>query len=120
MPVLLCAGLGLAVHEHWDWSVRYPVLRFSFDVETMSIEALMFQTGYLTIKEREHLGGNYFYRLGYPNREVYQSLNNSLLTYLVQDGGAQVRQRLQQPIHLLGVEFSKVGRNIVGFEVEPG
>ena len=21
---------GLAVHEHWDWSVRHPVLRFSF------------------------------------------------------------------------------------------
>ncbi|MCB1639167.1 MAG: AAA family ATPase, partial [Thiothrix sp.] len=21
---------GLAVHPHWDWSVRYPVLRFSF------------------------------------------------------------------------------------------
>ncbi|SKA97392.1 Predicted AAA-ATPase, partial [Thiothrix eikelboomii] len=21
---------GLAVHPHWDWSVKYPVLRFSF------------------------------------------------------------------------------------------
>jgi len=27
---------------------------------------------------------------------------------------------LQQPIHLLGVEFSKASRNIVGFEVEQG
>lgn len=27
-------------------------------------------------------------------------------------------RHLQQPIYLLGVEFSKVNRNIVGFEVE--
>ncbi len=78
----------------------------SFDVDNMSVEALMFQTGYLTIKEREHLGGNYFYTLGYPNREVYQSLNNSLLTYLVQDGGTQVRQRLQLRKLLLANDFA--------------
>lgn len=77
----------------------------SFDVDEMAIEALMFQTGYLTIKEREHLDGNYFYTLGYPNREVYQSLNNSLLKHLVQDGGAQVRQRLQLRKLLLANDF---------------
>nr|CAA6804118.1 MAG: FIG00914433: hypothetical protein [uncultured Thiotrichaceae bacterium] len=77
----------------------------SFDVDEMSIEALMFQTGYLTIKKRELLEGNYFYTLGYPNREVYQSLNNSLLKHLVQDGGAQVRQRLQLRKLLLANDF---------------
>ena len=55
----------------------------SFDLENMPIEAVMFQTGYLTIKDSTDLGGNRFYRLGYPNKEVYQSLNNSLLQYLV-------------------------------------
>ena len=65
----------------------------------------MFQTGYLTIKKRENLEGNYFYTLGYPNREVYQSLNNSLLKYLVQDGGMQVRQRLELRRLLLANDF---------------
>jgi len=77
----------------------------SFDVDEMAIEALMFQTGYLTIKKRELLDGNYFYTLGYPNREVYQSLNNSLLKHLVQDGGAQVRQRMQLRQLLLTNDF---------------
>ncbi len=67
----------------------------SFDVNDMSVEALMFQTGYLTIKQRENIGGNYFYQLGYPNREVYQSLNTSLLQYLVQEGSNQVAQRIR-------------------------
>ena len=77
----------------------------SFDVDEMATEALMFQTGYLTIKKRELLDGNYFYTLGYPNREVYQSLNNSLLKHLVQDGGAQVRQRIQLRQLLLTNDF---------------
>ncbi len=77
----------------------------SFDIDNMPIEALMFQTGYLTIKKRENLEGNYFYTLGYPNREVYQSLNNSLLKYLVQDGGLQVRQRLELRRLLLANNF---------------
>ncbi len=57
----------------------------AFDVDDMATEALLFQTGYLTIAEKENLGGASFYRLGYPNREVRQSLNRSLLRYLVKD-----------------------------------
>ena len=67
----------------------------SFEVENITLETLMFQSGYLTIKSVEKVEGNDFYELGYPNLEVYQSLNNSLLKHLVHDGGAQVRQRLQ-------------------------
>ncbi len=62
----------------------------SFDVGDITIEALLFQTGYLTIKQEENLGGQYFYTLGYPNREVYQSLNESLLSMLVRDKSQQV------------------------------
>ncbi len=57
----------------------------TFDVDDMATEALLFQTGYLTITEKEDLGGATLYRLGYPNREVRQSLNQSLLRYLVKD-----------------------------------
>ena len=57
----------------------------TFDIDHIATEALLFQTGYLTITETENLGGKLFYRLGYPNREVRQSLNESLLDYLVRN-----------------------------------
>ncbi|EIJ36591.1 AAA-ATPase-like protein [Thiothrix nivea DSM 5205] len=67
----------------------------SFDVDDITTEALLFQTGYLTILKEENLGGQYFYTLGYPNREVYQSLNESLLSVLVKDKSKQAVQSLQ-------------------------
>ena len=51
----------------------------AFDVDDMATEALLFQTGYLTITGETDLAGSRFYQLGYPNREVRQSLNESLL-----------------------------------------
>ena len=61
----------------------------TFDVDDMATEALLFQTGYLTITDAEELGGELLYQLGYPNREVRQSLNRSLLRYLVKDPSRQ-------------------------------
>ena len=61
----------------------------TFDVDDMATEALLFQTGYLTIRNEEDIGGRPLYRLGYPNREVRQSLNESLLRYLVRDRSRQ-------------------------------
>ena len=60
-----------------------------FDVDRIGTEALLFQTGYLTITGEEQLGGQALYRLGYPNREVRQSLNRVLLRHLVQDTAQQ-------------------------------
>ena len=54
----------------------------TFDVDHIATEALLFQTGYLTIQGEEDLGGETYYQLGYPNREVRQSLNRSLLNHL--------------------------------------
>ena len=49
-------------------------------------EALLFQTGYLRIlEEREDQRGRIRYRLGYPNQEVRQSLNERLLMALLPD-----------------------------------
>ncbi|MXX37278.1 MAG: ATP-binding protein [Gemmatimonadetes bacterium] len=62
----------------------------TFDVDHIATEALLFQTGYLTITATEDLGGKRFYQLGYPNREVRQSLNESLLSYLVKDSTRQI------------------------------
>ena len=74
-----------------DRTVSTEDLLSAFDVggrtaaDHIGTEALLFQTGYLTITGEEELGGLPLYRLGYPNREVRQSLNRVLLRRLVQD-----------------------------------
>ena len=72
-----------------DGMIGSDELLSAFDVDDMATEALLFQTGYLTLIDAKDRGGRWFYRLGYPNREVRQSLNESLLRYLVQDGTRQ-------------------------------
>ena len=62
----------------------------AFDVDEIEPEALLFQTGYLTIRAEEDLDGEPLYRLGYPNREVRQSLNRVLLRALVPDTSRQL------------------------------
>ena len=57
----------------------------AFDVDHIGVEALLFQTGYLTIAGEESAGGAPVYRLGYPNHEVRQSLNGSLLRAMAPD-----------------------------------
>ena len=67
----------------------------TFDVDDIATEALLFQTGYLTITAEEDLGGKLLYRLGYPNREVRQSLNESLLRHLVKDATRQTANQVR-------------------------
>ena len=67
----------------------------AFDVDDIGTEALLFQTGYLTITDQEDLGPEVLYRLGYPNREVRQSLNRSLLRYLVKDSTHQMTNHVR-------------------------
>ena len=66
-----------------------------FDVNRIGTEALLFQTGYLTLQSEEEVGGESVYRLGYPNREVRQSLNRSLLSHLVQDAAQPAKNRIR-------------------------
>ena len=68
-----------------DRTVSTTELLSAFDVDHIGTEALLFQTGYLTITGEERLGGKALYRLGYPNRKVRQSLNEHVLCHLVQD-----------------------------------
>ena len=67
-----------------DGMLGSEALLSAFDVDAIAPEALLFQTGYLTIRGAESRGGRIRYRLGYPNREgVRESLNESLLYHLV-------------------------------------
>ena len=67
----------------------------AFDVGKIGTGALLFQTGYLTIAAEEELGGKALFRLGYPNREVRQSLNEHLLRHLVQDAERQTANSMR-------------------------
>ena len=53
-----------------------------FDVGDIGIDALLFQTGYLTIAAEERRGRRTLYTLDYPNIEGRQSLNDGLLGYI--------------------------------------
>ena len=77
-----------------------------FDVDDIATEALLFQTGYLTIARAEPRGGEMFYRLGYPNREVRQSLNRSLLNHLTGSPPQQSEHRARLHDLLLANDFA--------------
>ena len=75
----------------------------TFDVDRIAPEALLFQTGYLTIGGRERGDhGIENFRLVYPNREVRQSLNLSLLDHITGDPSRREEQSrdLQQLLRM--------------------
>lgn len=57
----------------------------TFDVGNIPTEALLFQTGYLTIDSARYLPGRLELTLRYPNKEVLASLNDCLLQALSHD-----------------------------------
>jgi len=64
----------------------------TFDVDHIASEALLFQTGYLTIVSTRNLPGMTQVTLGYPNLEVKASLNGVLLQALTNDPARYGRQ----------------------------
>jgi len=50
----------------------------SFDIGQIELEILLFQTGYLTIKEEKTIFNHRFYTLTYPNLEVRSALNSAI------------------------------------------
>ena len=76
----------------------------TFDVGNIAPEALLFQTGYLTVKEvSEPIPGQWVYTLGYPNREVEASLNAALL------GAYGAQERTSYAARLRLIELLKKG-----------
>ncbi len=56
----------------------------SFEIDDLSLETILFQTGYITIKSRSEINSECVYTLSYPNLEVKTSLNRYILKYLSQ------------------------------------
>ena len=59
-------------------------LLFAFDVDRIAVEALLFQTGYLTIAGTEEWDDETYYKLAYPNLEVRKSLHGALLERMME------------------------------------
>ena len=73
-----------------DGMAATSALLSAFDVDRMSTEALLFQTGYLTVRNVEERHGRTRYRLGYPNHEVRQNLNEQLLDALLPEASRRL------------------------------
>ncbi|QVL48457.1 MAG: AAA family ATPase [Thiocapsa sp.] len=87
----------------------------AFEVDHIATEALLFQSGYLTIEREEEISGTYFYQLRYPNREVYQSLNGALLTAWTPPDQTEVQHRKSLHRLLLANDFTGLERLFTAF-----
>lgn len=68
----------------------------AFDLDRMDVISLLFQTGYLTIKEKSDSGYGPVCRLDYPNREVEDSFLKNLLTQFLGQERSDISPILSQ------------------------
>jgi len=87
----------------------------SFDVDTLTVEALLFQTGYLTITGFEQTGAFRRYRLSYPNLEVRAGLTNAILNGLVQGHLTKTRNQSHVLDALSNNDFSALRKTMQAF-----
>ena len=73
--------------------VADDALLSAIDVDSIPVETLLFQTGYLTIVGEEQDEDTRFYQLDYPNQEVKRSLNALLLRAMAPDVAVAAESR---------------------------
>ncbi len=66
----------------------------SYTLDNLDLTSLLFQTGYLTIKEKNPLRGTFL--LDYPNREVEQSMSNHLIGALMRKSSNEIAAPIEQ------------------------
>ncbi len=82
----------------------------SFDLDYIEPENLLFQVGYLTIKETIEEEGLILYKLSYPNKEVKISLNRVLFSYFTQLSSERPRLSLKMIEAVRERDFEKMKR----------
>ena len=80
----------------------------SFDIEDIEIETVMFQAGYLTIKEVQEIFGSKTFTLTFPNFEVRRSFNDFLLDYLATSKSNKEKYKLNLIQVLLKAKLDKL------------
>jgi len=84
------------------------IMMSSFDVDEIDLETLLFQTGYLTIKDHKTILDSTVFRLGYPNAEVKTSFTACLLNYLTHSRKDSERNKYALYQALLTPDFEKI------------
>ena len=70
----------------------------SFDIEDIRIESLLFQAGYLTIREVIQKRNKVEYVLKVPNMEVQVSLNELIIRYMTGDVNSEVEDNIWESL----------------------
>jgi hypothetical protein len=78
----------------------------TFDVDTMPVEALLWQTGYLTLAGERRVGARTEFALAYPNLEVRSALNDALHKSLVGDPSKAEQGQVRLHDLLVARDFS--------------
>jgi hypothetical protein len=91
------------------------LLLSTFDVDNIPTESLLFQTGYLTIGEKQAFPSKTLYRLKYPNLEVYQSLMDGLLRDWTPTAQAATQAQVRLYNLLEKHDLAGMGRLMAGF-----
>ncbi len=88
----------------------------AFDIDHIATEALLFQTGYLTVAEvlRDALGRT-SYRLAYPNREVRIGLNRALLDSLTAGLSGRLAHCQDVARHIRSADFAAMEVSLCAF-----
>jgi len=79
----------------------------SFEVEKLRLEVLLFQSGYLTIKEQIQKRNRVEYTLKVPNMEVQTSLNMLFIDYLTNHINYVTQDNLYDALEEENLEFFK-------------
>ena len=98
------------------------------EVNKDNFMSLLYQTGYLTIKKRDEVGGRYLYTLGFPNKEVEEGLTGMLLPlYLgnsvTKDGVVRIlslfyKKRVDEALEAFKRIYSSIPYNEIVFNKE--
>lgn len=88
----------------------------SFDVDNLTLETLLLQSGYLTITEVvDKPFGGADYRINYPNHEVRQSLNSALMHYLSPDKSLLSNVNINLAKAFINKDFDRVKEVLSSF-----
>ena len=66
----------------------------AFDIEKINFEVLLYQSGYLTIREKKQVEDAVFYSLKIPNFEVKSSLNKAVVSMLTDSESSLISSTL--------------------------
>ncbi|MDD2558577.1 MAG: ATP-binding protein [Desulfuromonadaceae bacterium] len=82
----------------------------SYDIEDIELEPILFQTGYLTIKEEIQLSYGTEYILGFPNKEVSISFNDHVASALTHSNIAVAKGQIY--VSLNNGDVEQLGRTL--------